>query len=353
MQAEQFQQQVLEWFDQHGRHDLPWQHPRSPYRVWLSEIMLQQTQVKTVMPYFQRFIERFPDILSLAAAEEDEVLHLWTGLGYYARARNLLKCARVIAQEHNGEFPNTVEALEALPGIGRSTAGAIVSQAFDQPAAILDGNVKRVLARFAEIPGWPGETAVHKTLWSIAEALTPDTRCADFTQAMMDLGATLCTRSRPTCALCPLSNDCSAFASGTQADYPGKKPRKTLPVKSTVMLLCINDQGEVLLERRPSSGLWGGLWSLPEVGSADDAATHCLDRFQCSPSVVERWDTLRHSFSHYHLDIHPLRLQIPAAAAGVMEGDAMLWYNVAVPERIGLAAPVARLLQQLQAEEPS
>ena len=353
MQPQHFQDQLLTWFDRYGRHDLPWQHPRTPYRVWLSEIMLQQTQVKTVMPYFDRFVERYPDVASLAAADEDEVLHLWTGLGYYARARNLLKCARTVVQKHGGVFPNSVEALEALPGIGRSTAGAIISQAFDLPAPILDGNVKRVLARFASIPGWPGETAVHRQLWALAESLTPTTRCADFTQAMMDLGATLCTRTRPTCALCPLSENCSAFAAGTQSEYPGKKPRKSLPVRRTVMLLCVNPAGDVLLERRPSSGLWGGLWSLPEISDLDDAASFCLDHFRSEPESIERWHAMRHSFSHYHLDIQPLRLQLPATTESVMESDAALWYNVAAPERVGLAAPVTRLLNLLQAEEPS
>ena len=237
LSPDRFQAQVLQWYDRHGRHDLPWQHPRSPYRVWLSEIMLQQTQVKTVIPYFERFLERFPDVAALAAASEDEVLHLWTGLGYYARARNLLKCARSVVDDHGGEFPATVEALEQLPGIGRSTAGAIVSISRDTPAAILDGNVKRVLARYTAIAGWPGESAVQKKLWAVAERYTPETRCADYSQAMMDLGATLCSRSRPACDLCPLEESCAAHSAGRQADYPGKKPRKALPVKSTVMLL--------------------------------------------------------------------------------------------------------------------
>ncbi|MEE4661220.1 MAG: A/G-specific adenine glycosylase [Halieaceae bacterium] len=350
MQAEHFQQQVLNWFDRHGRHDLPWQHPRTPYRVWLSEIMLQQTQVKTVIPYFERFTHRFPDVSSLAAADEDEVLHLWTGLGYYARARNLLKCARAVCEHYNGEFPASIEALEALPGIGRSTAGAIVSQAFGQPAAVLDGNIKRVLARFAAIPGWPGETAVHRQLWSLAESLAPTQRCADFTQAMMDLGATVCTRTRPACSLCPLQTDCAALAENRQTEFPGRKPKKALPVKSTVMLLCVNAEGAVLLERRPSQGLWGGLWSLPEVNRPEDATRLCLDRFQCEPAATTLWDPLRHSFSHFHLDISPLHLQLPAVPGDIMEADSALWYNVHSPERVGLAAPVARLLKLLESE---
>ncbi len=345
-----FQTAVLDWYERHGRHDLPWQHPRTPYRVWLSEIMLQQTQVKTVIPYFERFLEHFPDVQSLAAAEEDEVLHLWTGLGYYARARNLLKCARAVCDEHGGEFPASVEALEGLPGIGRSTAGAISSMAFGQPAAILDGNVKRVLARFTATGGWPGESKVQKELWQVAERLSPETRCDDYSQAMMDLGATLCTRSKPACELCPLADDCEAHAAGTQADYPGKKPRKALPVKATTMLLFCNPAGEVLLTRRPSEGLWGGLWSFPEVEGEDAGLALCVDWFGSPPADTETWDPLRHTFSHYHLDIQPLKLTLPGAPGSVMEGDRQLWYNWRSPERVGLAAPVARLLKLLETD---
>jgi A/G-specific adenine glycosylase len=345
---DRFQDLVMRWYDRHGRHDLPWQHPRSPYRVWLSEIMLQQTQVKTVIPYFQRFVERFPDVETLAAASEDEVLHLWTGLGYYARARNLLKCARVLVERHRGEFPATVEALEQLPGIGRSTAGAIVSISRDLPAAILDGNVKRVLARYGAIPGWPGETAVHRQLWALAERLTPETRCADYSQAMMDLGATLCTRSRPACDLCPLEDSCAARAAGTQAEFPGKKPRKALPVRATTMLLIRDPQRQVFLNRRPAEGVWGGLWSFPEVDDEADAGPFCLDRFGLEPAAIEAWSPLRHTFSHYHLDIQPLLLSLPRTPDRVMEGEGQLWYNRSNPEQIGLAAPVARLIRMLE-----
>ena len=348
LSPDRFQRDVLAWYDRHGRHDLPWQHPRSPYRVWLSEIMLQQTQVKTVIPYFRRFLERFPDVAALAAASEDEVLHLWTGLGYYARARNLLKCARRVVEDHGGEFPATVEALEQLPGIGRSTAGAIISISRDTPAAILDGNVKRVLARYAAIPGWPGEAAVQKQLWTLAERYTPETRCADYSQAMMDLGATLCTRSRPACDLCPLADSCAAHSAGTQADYPGKKPRKTLPVKSTVMLLVRDPDGLVFLARRPAEGIWGGLWSFPEVASESEAAGFCIGLFGDEPRQVEAWSPLRHTFSHYHLDIQPLLISLPRASGRIMEGEGQLWYNWANPDPVGLAAPVARLLRLLE-----
>ena len=342
-----FQNKVLNWFDQHGRHDLPWQSDRSPYRVWLSEIMLQQTQVTTVIPYFERFVAAFPTVHALAAADEDAVLHLWTGLGYYARARNLLKCAQQVCDQFAGEFPNSVELLSELPGIGRSTAGAIVSIAFQQPAAILDGNVKRVLARYAAVPGWPGKTAVHKELWEVAERYSPQQRCADYTQAMMDLGATLCTRSKPDCAHCPLHASCKGFATGTQADYPGRKPRTVLPVKNTHMLIICNPAGEVFLARRPSEGLWGGLWSLPEVNSEADATTLCIDTFGCAPSTLQSLPLLRHTFSHFHLDIQPWQLELPGTPTGIMEGEPQVWYNRTRPEALGMAAPVVKLLKLL------
>ncbi|MGB1880849.1 MAG: A/G-specific adenine glycosylase, partial [Gammaproteobacteria bacterium] len=260
---------VIAWFEQHGRRDLPWQHPRTPYRVWLSEIMLQQTQVQTVVPYFIAFTERFPSLPALAAADIDAVLHLWSGLGYYSRARNLHRAARLVVEQHDGELPDSVEALEALPGIGRSTAAAIVAQAWDRPAAILDGNVKRVLARYHAEPGWPGDSAVLRRLWTLAEAHLPTTRACDYTQAMMDLGATVCTRSRPACPACPLREDCSARASDSQTRYPGPRPRRTLPERQTTFLILIDDHNRLLLERRPPAGIWGGLWCFPELGGDD------------------------------------------------------------------------------------
>ena len=349
--AQEFQQRVLDWFDRHGRHDLPWQQDRSPYRVWLSEIMLQQTQVKTVIPYFQRFVERYPTVEALAAAEEDAVLHLWTGLGYYARARNLLKCAQAVCGENGGEFPDNVDELESLPGIGRSTAGAIVSMAYGQPAAILDGNVKRVLARFAAIEGWPGQSAVHRELWELAESLTPAARCRDYTQAMMDLGATVCTRSDPACGRCPLQADCRAHHRGEAERFPGKKPRKALPVKSTMMLIIRSTAGEVFLARRPSTGIWGGLWSFPEVATMQQGHGYCLDNFGCEPDRVEPWEPLRHTFSHYHLDIEPVHLLVTPSGSHVAETDRQLWYDPRRPEAVGLAAPVARLLALLDTAE--
>ena len=345
--AKQFSRKVLTWFDSHGRHDLPWQRDTTPYRVWVSEIMLQQTQVKTVIPYFERFMAAFPDVQALAQAPEDSVLHLWTGLGYYARARNLHRAAKQVMAEHDGEFPRTLEGLLALPGIGRSTAGAILSIACGERASILDGNVKRVLARYHRVAGWPGESPVHRQLWDIAERYTPTRCCADYTQAMMDLGATVCTRTRPACDVCPLNQGCEARAAGNPQDYPGKKPRKALPVKSTCFLIARNRNGEIWLEKRPGSGIWGGLWCFPEVASASAGQAACIDLWSQPAESLEEWPPFRHTFSHYHLDITPVLASIDAAPASIMEASRQLWYNVKQAPQIGLAAPVAALLEKL------
>ncbi len=341
-----FAQQLLSWYDLHGRKNLPWQQGITPYRVWLSEVMLQQTQVETVIPYFERFIERFPTVEALAGAPVDEVLHLWTGLGYYARARNLHKCAQQVYQSLNGEFPSDVASLVALPGIGRSTAGAIASTAFEQRAAILDGNVKRVLARYFAIGGWPGNNAVANALWKHAEKLTPDSRNRDYTQAIMDLGATVCTRSRPDCPACPLAQTCMAHAAGEETLHPGKKPRKVLPVKSTQMLILTSADGDVLLEQRPPQGIWGGLWSFPELGMGDDPLEHCRSAFG-EPRDLDRLPQVRHTFSHYHLDIQPVCITLSRGIAGIRADDRRLWYNLQKPVNIGLAAPVKRLIESL------
>ncbi len=342
-----FAHRVLEWFDRHGRKDLPWQRDIDPYRVWISEIMLQQTQVRTVIPYFERFVATFPTVQDLAAADEDSVLHLWTGLGYYARARNLHRAARMVVGEWGGEFPASVEELGRLPGIGRSTAGAIVSIALRRRAAILDGNVKRVLARYHAVAGWPGDAAVQRRLWEIAEAYTPDERVADYTQAMMDLGATLCTRSAPRCGACPLQDGCVAERRGEQALYPGKKPRKALPVRATTFLMVRAGTDEVWLERRPDTGIWGGLWCFPEIEAPAHSERWCLDRWGLEPRSVESWAPFRHTFSHYHLDIQPILAVLPTTPGAVMAGDRALWYNRRQPPAIGLAAPVAGLLARL------
>lgn len=345
-----FSQRVLHWFDDHGRHDLPWQQDITPYRVWVSEIMLQQTQVATVIPYYQRFMERFPSVGDLAAADSDSVLHLWTGLGYYARARNLHKAAQQVVEEHHGEFPRGVDALCELPGIGRSTAGAIAAIAMNEKAAILDGNVKRVLTRYKAIPGWPEQNKVKNELWLIAEALLPKKRIADYTQAMMDLGATLCTRSKPLCAACPLNSDCKALNQDSIKNYPGKKPKKKIPVRTVAMFLIQNQHGEVLLQKRPNSGIWGGLWSLPESPSLNELPqldSH-LDRAALATEAPEALPELRHTFSHYHLDISPGRLRIEQRQSkGIREPSAWQWYPLDHTKELGLAAPVKKLLTQL------
>ena len=343
----QFSKKVLRWYDQHGRKDLPWQEAINPYRVWVSEIMLQQTQVKTVIPYFERFMETFPNVNTLAEAAEDEVLHLWTGLGYYARARNLHKAAKMVCADMKGKFPADIDALCLLPGVGRSTAGAIRSIAFGQRAAILDGNVKRVLARYRAVPGWPGQSIVLKQLWEIAEGFTPDKRVADYSQAIMDMGATLCTRSSPDCDRCPLLDNCEAFQHGEQLAYPGKKPRKALPIKSTTLLMIVAKNGDILLQRRPNNGIWGGLWCFPEVSSAEQASIWCADQWGLTPEKSLQWPGFRHTFSHYHLDIQPLQLCLATTPETVMEAGQQLWYNRRQPPQIGLAAPVANLLDKL------
>lgn len=346
-----FSKAVLTWFDKHGRKHLPWQQGITPYRVWLSEIMLQQTQVATVVPYFERFVARFPDVHSLAAAPIDDVLHLWTGLGYYARARNLHRCAQAVVNEHGGEFPRTVEALSELTGIGRSTAGAIVSIAYQQRAAILDGNVKRVLARHHAVDGWPGEAQTLKILWEHAETHTPKKRCNHYTQAMMDLGATVCTRTKPACDRCPVADTCVAFAQNNTSAYPGKKPKKTLPVKSVQLLMLRNPAGDILLQQRPPQGIWGGLWSFPELALDSDPIGHAEDHFS---KVVahEIWDAYRHTFSHYHLDITPVLLQLKKEPPKIAQAPETVWYNLHQPGSIGLAAPVKKLLEKLAAIDP-
>ena len=337
---------LLAWFDRHGRHDLPWQHPRSPYRVWVSEIMLQQTQVSTVIPYFERFMARFPDITSLANASQDEVLHLWTGLGYYARARNLHRAAQHIQDEHQGRFPQDFDAVLALPGIGRSTAGAILAQALDQRYAILDGNVKRVLTRYHAISGWPGSKAVENRLWELADAATPSQRVADYTQAIMDLGATVCGRT-PDCAVCPLNRSCQAWAAGDPRAYPTPKPRKALPVRNTTMLMLQNPKGLVLLEQRPAAGIWGGLWSLPECPPDTDPVEFCQATLGLVMQQAETGTHLRHTFSHFHLDITTLRARVVPLDRAVMEGRPQVWYNCRQPDVRGLPAPVKSLLEDL------
>ncbi|WP_097458895.1 A/G-specific adenine glycosylase [Mangrovitalea sediminis] len=342
-----FADKLLSWYDQHGRQDLPWHQDRSAYRVWISEIMLQQTQVATVIPYFERFMQRFPDVATLADAPLDDVLEHWSGLGYYARARNLHKAAKQVSEQFGGAFPEDIEALESLPGIGRSTAGAILAQAFQQRASILDGNVKRVLARHHAIAGWPGQTDVLRQLWDKAETHTPDHRVRDYTQAIMDLGALLCTRSKPDCQQCPINDSCAAFQRGTPTEYPGRKPRKTLPEKATWMLMIEDGEGRLLFERRPPSGIWGGLWSLPEADPAlntEELADYCANHLGLDCQPAEPRAGLRHTFSHYHLQIQPALLRCLGTRA-VADSDRR-WHFRDDAVRAGIPAPIRKLLTE-------
>jgi len=345
-----FAEQLLNWFDQCGRKDLPWQQQKTPYRVWLSEIMLQQTQVTTVIPYFLRFIARFPTLTKLAAAPLDEVLHLWAGLGYYSRARNLHRSAQMIAQQFSGKFPDNLATLQTLPGIGRSTAGAILALAFNQSVPILDGNVKRVMTRLHGIREWVGEKAIETRLWELATHYTPQQRIADYTQAIMDLGATLCTRSKPNCSHCPFTTECSAYQQNLTAVIPAKKPKTKLPVRHATTIVLLHDD-KILLEKRPIPGIWGGLWSLPEItgeASAADLKKYCRLRFQLTIEAISFSPSFRHTFSHYHSQIYPAIVLIKNKPRKIMETETQIWYNLDQPPAIGLPAPIQTILRSLR-----
>ena len=345
--AQQFSQQVLDWYHLHGRKHLPWQQNKTPYSVWISEIMLQQTQVKTVLPYYKKFMQSFPDVTALANADEDTVLHHWTGLGYYARARNLHKAAKQIVNEHNGEFPTNIEQVINLPGIGRSTAGAILSLSLNKPHAILDGNVKRVLSRYFLVEGHNGQARYEKTLWPIAETLTPSDGVAFFNQAMMDLGSGICTRSKPDCQACPLQSSCLAFAANEQHNYPQKKPKKTIPVKSTIMVIPKVNQ-QVLMEKRPPAGIWGGLWCFHEVKQTDEIIG-LLKGLSLSEITRNELPAFRHTFSHFHLDILPILVECQQDEyQEVYEKNQQQWYDLANQQSVGLAASTKTLIQLLQ-----
>ena len=335
---------LLHWFDRHGRHDLPWQHPRTPYRVWLSEIMLQQTQVSVVIPYFQRFVAQLPTLAALANSPQDQVLSLWSGLGYYSRARNLHAAAQARMRQHGGELPRDPHALMALPGIGRSTAGAILAQAWGDAFPILDGNVKRVLCRLFGIDGYPGLPAVEKRLWAIAHSLLPRTRLADYTQAQMDFGATLCTRAKPACVVCPLQADCIALRDGRVAELPTRKPARALPEREAIVLLLQDRAGQILLQRRPPSGVWASLWSLPQADDAQQAqqwfATHLRDAF----AAHETLPRIAHGFSHYRLHLQPLRWRGVAASARVGDNADLRWVSRDELRELGIPAPIRTLL---------
>ncbi len=342
-----FSAALLDWFASHGRKDLPWQRERTPYRVWVSEIMLQQTRVSTVIPYYLRFMERFPEVHALAAAGIDLVLHHWSGLGYYARARHLHEAAQRIVTRYGGEFPAALDELLTLPGIGRSTAGAILSLACGQRQPILDGNVKRVLARYHALPGWPGSTMVQQQLWELAEQHTPARRVDEYTQAIMDLGATLCTRVQPDCAACPLHAGCKAAQTGRPADFPAARPGRILPVRQVTMLMLCDAGQQVLLVQRPPTGIWGGLWSFPECAAGVPLADWAVRTLGVAPQVLEQWEPMRHTFSHFHLDITPVLAQAGEHSLRIMEDNGRVWYNLHSNRELGLAAPVQQLLTRL------
>jgi A/G-specific adenine glycosylase len=347
-----FAPRLIAWQRRHGRHDLPWQNTRDPYRIWLSEIMLQQTQVSTVIPYYAKFLARFPDVEALASAPIDEVMALWAGLGYYSRARNLHRCAQAVLERHGGAFPTSPEELADLPGIGRSTAAAIASFAFGARATILDGNVKRVLARVFGIEGFPGEKRVENAMWTLAESLMPAPHASSddvsaYTQGLMDLGATLCVRGKPDCARCPFTADCLAHATGRQRELPGARPKKAVPTRRTWMLV-LRDGDSVLLERRPPSGIWGGLWSLPEAVDETSLAERARS-FGAGPGF-ERLAPLTHTFTHFKLDIEPrcAALSQGVGAAGIeARDDDTAWVPLEQLDDYGVPAPVRKLLDAL------
>ncbi|WP_286235878.1 A/G-specific adenine glycosylase [Thalassotalea sediminis] len=343
-----FSEAVVNWYHKQGRKHLPWQQNKTPYRVWISEIMLQQTQVATVIPYYQRFMESFPNITALANAEQDLVLHHWTGLGYYARARNLHKAAQIMRDKFQGEFPLAIEQVIALPGIGRSTAGAILSLALKQHHPILDGNVKRVLSRHYLVEGYNGQSKYEKTLWPIAEKLTPAKHVDAFNQAMMDIGATLCTRSKPDCSNCPLVSTCLAYAGNEQQHFPQKKPKKKIPEKSAIMLIL--KQGEkVLLIKRPPSGIWGGLYGFPEIDLQSNIDKK-LSSFGLTGTKQQALTPFRHTFSHFHLDITPILVecQLKKENTNIAEYDQHLWYHITNQDTVGLAASSCKILDEVR-----
>jgi A/G-specific adenine glycosylase len=337
---------LVAWHARQGRHDLPWQSDRTSYRVWISEIMLQQTQVATVIPYYTRFMERFPTVRALADAPIDDVLHLWTGLGYYARARNMHRAAVMIRDRFGGEFPSTFEAVADLPGIGRSTAGAVLALSQGQRFPILDGNVKRVLSRYFGVEGSAMERAVSERLWQLADDCTPREHVDTYTQAIMDLGATVCTRRKPLCAYCPLAEGCVARLTSRQHDLPSPRPARQRRVRKVFMLVAMRADGSVLLERRPESGVWGGLWCLPEFGTPTAALTYAGSSLKIMRGEPRALGLVEHAFTHFDLIITPLLVHC-AGGAEVAEGTANVWYDTRSPARVGLPAPVKTLLAQL------
>lgn len=343
-----FAQTLITWQKQYGRHDLPWQHTRDPYAIWVSEIMLQQTQVSAVIGYYQRFMTRFPTIASLAQAEQEEVMQHWSGLGYYSRARNLHHAAQTIMREHQGQFPQDFSTIQTLKGIGRSTAAAIVAFAFNQSQTILDGNVKRVLARYHAIQGWPGLLAIEQQLWQLAEQHMPSEDIPTYIQSLMDFGATLCTRGKPKCDACPIKPQCQAYQQSLVAQLPTPKPRKPLPEKSVTMMVILK-AGEVLLEKRPNQGIWGGLWSLPEIASHEIATEAALSRYGLSCEALETLPTFQHAFTHYKLHISPQPLEVVGQKNGALIN--VVWINVEDAIDAAIPTPVRSILKSVAKQQ--
>ncbi|VFP87397.1 A/G-specific adenine glycosylase [Candidatus Erwinia haradaeae] len=345
MQVKGFSKRILIWSNTHGRTSLPWQQNKTLYTVWVSEVMLQQTLVATVVPYFERFIIRFPDIKSLAISPLDDILYLWTGLGYYIRARNLHKSAELILNKYDGIFPTSLEEVLALPGIGRSTAGAILSLTLGKNFPILDGNVKRVLTRYFSISGWPGRKSIEKKLWAVSREVTPSSETGEYNQAMMDLGSLVCTNSNPRCFICPLYTGCSSRIHSSWMQYPGKKPGFTLPHKKTWFLL-IQVGKKIWLQRRPLNGVWAGLFCFPEYKSEVDLRLS-IKQYLLSNHKIYQMDLIRHTFSHFYLDIIPIRVEL-STICNVHHYGVGVWYNLLDPPSVGLSAPIVRLINILR-----
>jgi len=342
-EANWFSQQVVDWYEIHGRKTLPWQLGKTPYKVWVSEVMLQQTQVATVIPYFERFMSSFPTVIDLANAPEDEVLHHWTGLGYYARARNLHKAAKKVRDEYAGKFPETLETVMDLPGVGRSTAGAILSLSLGQPHPILDGNVKRVLARFFLVSGWYGVKAVENELWSLSDSVTPKNNVTQFNQAMMDLGASHCSRTKPNCLACPLQEKCLAHLEGKTKEFPNSKPKKEKPKKQAYHLI-IKSTDKLLMEKRPNSGIWGGLFSFFEFETLE--AMNVFIAQQGLDGQLSYLEPFVHVFSHFELTITPSVLAL-SRIPDVVHDNAIIWFDITQPPSVGLSTPTKKMVKEI------
>ncbi|NKB46513.1 MAG: A/G-specific adenine glycosylase [Legionellales bacterium] len=345
---DQIQQRLLDWYANHGRKHLPWKQPLTPYRVWVAEVMLQQTQVATVLPYYERFIQRFASVEDLAAAALDDVLQLWAGLGYYSRARNLHRTAQIIISDHGGQFPDELTLLRKLPGIGEYTAGAIVSFAFQRQASIVDGNVKRVISRLHALPDWPGQSQTHRLIWDIATHYTPKQQCHLYNQAIMDLGSLVCTPNQPDCSQCPWQIFCIAHQRQQTDCFPVKKPTVAKPTQERYFLLLKNPQQQILLEKRPPTGIWGGLWSLPECSLTQNISHWCKQYYGLSIHQQSPLPTFKHSFSHYHLMIHPIALDVSQTINVIRDGGQTCWYDQAQAITQGIPKPVKYLLEQYQ-----